>query len=52
MPNALRLALNNCVVPNARTDADGAGFRQKEWKDAQVHAIPIPHPNPNPNSSP
>ena len=38
VPNALRLALNNCVLPNARTDADGAGFRQKEWKDAQVQA--------------
>ena len=38
MPNALRLALNNCVVPHARTDGDGAGFRAKEWKDPQLQA--------------
>jgi hypothetical protein len=38
VPNALRLALNSCVVPNARTDADGAGFRATEWKDPQVQA--------------
>ena len=36
VPNALRLALNSAVVPNARTDTDGAGFRAKEWKDPQV----------------